>query len=431
MFSMNAPRFFLIPISLLLVFAACKQNAVKKIEKVSIDSAAYLAPVPGNIPKQEFDRYFNAVQDYYIHNLVDKGFNGGILVAKKGHVIFEAYHGFFNLKKKDSLTPHSPFHLASVSKTFTAMAALKLVEMGKLNLDDDIKKFFPGFPYDNVTIKLLLSHRSGLPNYIYFMQRLGWNTRQYCSNEDVLSYLIQFKPPITNHAGTHFEYCNTNYALLGLIIEKASGKSYADFLQTTFFTPLHMNDTYVFNMTDSAKGMPSYLGRRLQRLTFLDTGFGDKNIYSTPSDLLKWDQCMYTNEIFSKQTLDEAYTPYSNEKPGIRNYGYGWRMNVYPDGRKIIYHNGWWHGNNAVFIRMIQDSATIIVLGNKFNPYIYKSKKMAEIFEPTSVMEDDEKGPTPQGNNYNTESSDSAAYAKKIHHTAKTIRVKKIRRRKR
>jgi CubicO group peptidase (beta-lactamase class C family) len=152
MFSMNAPRFFLIPISLLLVFAACKQKAVKKIEKVSIDSAAYLAPVPGNIPKQEFDRYFNAVQDYYIHNLVDKGFNGGILVAKKGHVIFEAYHGFFNLKKKDSLTPHSPFHLASVSKTFTAMAALKLVEMGKLNLDDDIKKFFPGFPYDNVTI---------------------------------------------------------------------------------------------------------------------------------------------------------------------------------------------------------------------------------------------------------------------------------------
>src|SRR5450631_201855 len=192
-----------------------------------------------------------------------------------------------------------------------------------------------------------------------------------------------------------------------------------------------MNDTYVFNMTDSAKAMPSYLGRRLQRLTFLDTGFGDKNIYSTPSDLLKWDQCMYTNEIFSKQILDEAYTPYSNEKPGIRNYGYGWRMNVYPDGRKIIYHNGWWHGNNAVFIRMIQDSATIIVLGNKFNPYIYKSKKMAEIFEPSSVMEDDEKGPTPQGNNYNTESTDSASYFKKINHTAKTIRVKKIGRRRR
>ena len=84
MFSMNACRFFLIPISLLLVFAACKQDAVKKIAKVSIDSEAYLPPVPGNIPKEEFDGYFNAVQDYYVHNLVDKGFNGGILVAKKG-----------------------------------------------------------------------------------------------------------------------------------------------------------------------------------------------------------------------------------------------------------------------------------------------------------------------------------------------------------
>ncbi|MGH2647406.1 MAG: serine hydrolase domain-containing protein, partial [Ginsengibacter sp.] len=315
-----------------------------------------MAPSPGTISKVEFDKYHNEVQDYYFHNLLNKGFNGGILVAKKGRVIFEDYHGYFNLKKKDSLTPHSAFHLASVSKTFTAMATLKLVEMGKLSLDDDLKKFFPGFPYDDVTVKLLLSHRSGLPNYIYFMQKLGWNTRQYCSNEDVLSYLIQFKPPIASHAGTRFEYCNTNYALLGLIIEKASGESYADFLQKTFFTPLHMNDTYVFNMSDSAIAMPSYYRGRQEKLTFLDTGFGDKNIYSTPEDLLKWDQCMYTNEIFTKKTLDEAYTPYSNEKPGIRNYGYGWRMNVYPDGRKIIYHNGWWHGNNAVFIRMIQDS---------------------------------------------------------------------------
>jgi hypothetical protein len=104
-------------------------------------------------------------------------------------------------------------------------------------------------------------------------------------------------------------------------------------------------------------------------------------------------------------------------------------MNVYPDGRKIIYHNGWWHGNNAVFIRLIQDSATIIVLGNKYNPYIYKSKKMAEIFEPSSVMEDDEK-PGIGNNSYNTASADSIAPAKKIHHSAKKMSAKKIRRRK-
>ena len=122
---------------------------------------------------------------------------------------------------------------------------------------------------------------------------------------------------------------------------------------------------------------------------FLDTNFGDKNIYSTPSDLLKWDQALYTDKLFSKATLDEAYTPYSNEKAGVRNYGLGWRMNVYPDGKKVIYHNGWWHGNNNVFIRMIQDSVTIIVLGNKYNPLIYQSKEIANVFDSGLKIEDE------------------------------------------
>jgi CubicO group peptidase (beta-lactamase class C family) len=389
---MNICRFFCIPICFSLIFVACKSGSGNKLKNNFSDSVIYIPPAPGEISRQDFDRYYNGIKEFYNKDFVAKGFNGAILVAKKGRVIFEDYHGYFNLFKKDSLSSHSPFHIASVSKTFTAMAILKLVEMRKVNLDDDVKKFFPGFPYDNVTVKLLLSHRSGLPNYIYFMEQLGWNRLQYCSNEDVLSYLLKYKPAITSMPGTHFSYCNTNYALLGLIIEKASGKSYADFLQTNFFTPLHMDDTYVFNMTDSAKAMPSFDWRgRLEKLTFLDTGFGDKNIYSTPEDLLKWDQALYTNQIFSAKILDEAYTPYSNEKPGIRNYGYGWRMNVYPDGKKIIYHNGWWHGNNTVFIRMIQDSVTIIVLGNKYNRTIYQAKKMAEIFDPSSVIEDDEK----------------------------------------
>lgn len=390
---MRVVHLLLIPISFSLIFGACKSGEANKVkENKPVDSLAYVPPAPGYISKENFDRYYNAVNDFYTHHLVARGFNGGMLVAKKGRVIFEAYHGFSNLRKKDSLTPHSAFHIASVSKTFTAMATLKLVQMGKLSLDDDLKKFFPGFPYDDIKVKLLLSHRSGLPNYIYFMEKLGWDRKQHCTNADVLSYLIKYKPNPTSRPNTHFEYCNTNYCLLGLIIERASGKSYADFLQTQFFTPLNMKDTYVFNLTDSGSEMPSYDYRgRQEGFTFLDTGFGDKNIYSTPEDLLKWDQAMYTNQIFSKQTLEEAYTPYSNEKPGIRNYGYGWRMNVYPDGRKIIYHNGWWHGNNAVFIRMIQDSATIIVLGNKYNSNIYQSKKMAEIFQPTSVMEDDER----------------------------------------
>lgn len=386
---MSSYKFFPVVLIFFVTLVGCG-SSTKKSKKDPPDSTGYVAPAPGNISPEDFNRYYTGIKDYYEKNLVGRGFNGGILVAKKGHIIFEDYHGFFNLQKKDSLNSHSAFHLASVSKTFTAMAVLKLAEMGKLSLTDSVQKFFPSFPYTNITVKLLLNHRSGLPNYIHFMEKLGWNKKQYCSNQDVLDYMIKYKPA-ASRPNTHFNYCNTNYALLALIIEKASGQTYADFLKEVFFKPLQMNDTYVFNMaTDSATAMPSYDWRgRQEGYTFLDTGFGDKNIYSTPEDLFKWDQALYTNQLFTKETMEEAFTPYSNEKPGVRNYGLGWRMNVYPDGKKVIYHNGWWHGNNTVFIRMIQDSVTIIVLGNKYNRAIYESKKMADVFGSGLTIEDE------------------------------------------
>lgn len=395
---MRLRNFFVIFIILFFFITSCSSRGVKE-KPNSTDSTGYVAPDPGKIPPDRLEHLRSEIKNFYDAKLLRTGFNGGILVAKKGQIIFEDYHGYFDVRKKDSaLDKHSAFHIASVSKTFTAMATLKLAQMGKLSLDDDVKKFFPRFPYDNVRVKDLLSHRSGLPNYLYFMDKLGWDTKKHCSNQDVLDYLIKFKPAATK-PDTHFTYCNTNYDLLGLIIEKASGESYADFLQQEFFTPLHMNNTYVWNIKDSASAMPSfdYRGRQ-EAFTFLDCGIGDKNIYSTPEDLLKWDQAMYTNEIFSKETLEKAFTPYSNEKPGIRNYGYGWRMNVYPDGRKVIYHNGWWHGNNAVFIRMIQDSVTIIVLGNKYNRNIYLAKDMEKFFDEgaSSSPDDEENAEIPQ-----------------------------------
>ena len=125
---------------------ACKSGSGNKLKSNSSDSLPYIPPAPGEISRQDFDRYYNGIKEFYNKDFIAKGFNGAILVAKKGRVIFEDYHGYFNLFKKDSLTSHSAFHLASVSKTFTAMATLKLVEMGKVSLDDDVKKFFPAFP---------------------------------------------------------------------------------------------------------------------------------------------------------------------------------------------------------------------------------------------------------------------------------------------
>jgi CubicO group peptidase (beta-lactamase class C family) len=168
---------------------------------------------------------------------------------------------------------------------------------------------------------------------------------------------------------------------LALLIEKVTGKKYADYLSETFFTPLQMKNSYVFKLGDTAKATPSYNWKgKPEALNFLDQVYGDKNIYTTPRDLLIWDKALRTNLLFKPETLEEAYSPYSNERPGVRNYGLGWRMYLYPTGKKIIYHNGWWHGSNASFIRLLNDSATIIIIGNKFTRSVYQAKKLTSIF---------------------------------------------------
>ena len=264
------------------------------------------------------------------------------------------------------------------------MAVLKLWQDGKLNIDDELSKYFPQFNYPGVTIRCLLNHRSGLPNYLYFMENLGWDQSRFVTNQDILDFLITRKAELTDITTPcrHFTYCNTNYALLALLIEKVSSKKYADYIKETFFIPLHMDHSFVFSLADTARAAPSYDWRgRLEPLNYLDVVYGDKNIYTTVRDLLTWDRALSCNLLFSKQTLDQAYSPYSNERPGIRNYGLGWRMNIYPDGKKMIYHNGWWHGSNASFIRLLNDTATIILIGNKFNRNIYHAKMLTSIFD--------------------------------------------------
>jgi CubicO group peptidase (beta-lactamase class C family) len=225
------------------------------------------------------------------------------------------------------------------------------------------------------------------------METLGWDKNKFIQNADVLNYLVTRKSELTNIAppNTHFTYCNTNYALLALLLEKVSGVKFPVLLKQVFFTPLQMKNTFVFDTSMLQTVNPSYDWRgRIMPFNFLDAVYGDKNVYTTARDLLTWDKALSSGKIFNQKTLEAAFTPYSNEKPGVRNYGLGWRMNVYPDGKKVIYHNGWWHGNNASFIRLIQDSATIIVVSNKFNRGVYHAKDMANLFADYEATEEEE-----------------------------------------
>ncbi len=310
------------------------------------------------------------------------GFNGGLLVARNGVVVYERYSGFKDPSRhRDSVNSHTAFHLASVSKTFTAMAVLKLWEEGKLDIHDDISKYLTGFP-PGISIKNLLSQRSGLRNYVHFMDQSGWDRKKYLTNNDLLQYIITHHAEVEyTPAGHHFEYSNTNYAFLALIIEKVSGQSYAEYLSKTFFGPLQMHDSYVYSIQDTATATRSFkMNGRPYPMEYLDLVYGDKNIYSTPEDMLRWDGALRGGILFKKSTLDSAYTAYSLEKPGKRNYGLGWRMIVVPNGKKLIYHNGWWHGNRTVFIRMMEENATIIALCNNDNKRVYASKKLCDIF---------------------------------------------------
>jgi len=379
-------------IPMISFIVGCNQKQNDSSSPIVKDSLIIGLSTP--ITEAEKKYYAEACKKWYEAALLHRGFNGGILVAKKGNVVFEDYSGSPNLDNiNDSITENTSFHIASVSKTFTAMAVLKLWQDGKINIDDELVKYFPAFNYPGVTIKTLLNHRSGLPNYVHFVETLHWNKDFFITNQDVLNFLINNKASLTDISkpDTHFTYCNTNYALLALLIEKIAGESYSNYLNNTFFKPLEMKHTYVFDtsMTKSVTNSFEWNERPIP-FNYLDAVYGDKNIYATPRDLLTWDKALNSNKIFTATTLEAAYTPYSNEKKGARNYGLGWRMNIYPTGQKMIYHNGWWHGNNASFIRLISDSATIIVLGNKFNRNIYHAKDLAVIFGNNYKSDEDE-----------------------------------------
>ena len=378
----NPVFIFLFALTCNLSFTNCSSSG-KKIEVPGNDSTIIILPAPAYIDNADKNALRVSCERWYDSILGKNAFNGAVLVAKGGNIIFEKFRGSGHIGSNDSITNTTAFNIASVSKTITAMAILKLSQEGKIKIDEELSSYFPTFNYPGVTVRTLLNHRSGLPNYLYFMEDLGWNKSLYIKNQDVFDYLVNRKSELKNIGtpGKRFTYCNTNYALLALLTEKITGVPFPVFIQKEFFTPLNMKHSFVFTLADSAGVNPSYDWRgQMIPLNFLDLVYGDKNVYTTAEDLLIWERALKPGIIFSAATLEQAYMPYSNEKPGLRNYGLGWRMNVYPNGKKMIYHNGWWHGYNAAFIRLIEEDATIIVMGNRFTRAIYKAKDLAGIF---------------------------------------------------
>ena len=321
--------------------------------------------------------------DAFMNSFARSGFNGSILVGSKGQVVYERYFGMANRETGLKLLPNSSVQLASISKTFTGTAVLYLHQHKFLDITERVQEYIPDFPYNNITVKMLLNHRSGLPNYLYYMEEKGWDRNLPATNEDVLRTLAEWKPNKAFTAGKRYNYCNTNYVVLASIIERVSGVPYPQYMEDNFFDPLQMHHSFVKTIADTAVVYSYQPNGAFWTLDFSDGPYGDKNIYSTPRDLLKWDQALYHGKIISPALLDSAFKPYSHEKAGTKNYGLGWHLLMLPNDKKVIYHNGRWHGFNSAFARLTDEKVTIIIAGNKYNPGVYRaSKKMYNLFGP-------------------------------------------------
>jgi CubicO group peptidase (beta-lactamase class C family) len=363
-----------------LVFIACNSNPqtatanpnpVFTDEQKAVAASQPLHYVDTNQPEYKVIR---ARVDAFMNSFARSGFNGSILVGSKGQVVYERYFGMANRETGLKLLPNSSVQLASISKTFTGTAVLYLHQHKFLDINERVQEYIPEFPYNNVTVKMLLNHRSGLPDYLKWIPRFRKDQKTPINNPTVISMFARYKPALEFRPDSRFKYSNSNYAVLASVIEAVTELRYPDFMRKFIFEPLGMKNTFVY---ECEKGLPatatiSYKYNWVREpVMFADGVDGDKGIYSTVRDMYRWDQSFYNNSLLTKETLAMAYSPYSFEKPGYKNYGLGWRMINKPNN-KVIYHNGWWHGNNTVFYRFVEENMTIIMLGNKYNSGIYK-----------------------------------------------------------
>jgi CubicO group peptidase (beta-lactamase class C family) len=318
------------------------------------------------------------------------GFNGVVLITEHNHVIYKKAFGYADIESRDSLKVSSQFQLASVSNQFTSMAIMMLKERGFLSYDDKVTRFYPKFPFPEVTIRHLLTHRAGLADYRWFIEPYWLDKDKPISNQEMMRMFSKYKPDPYFSANSNHSFSNTGYAILASIVEKISGVTFSTFMQKAVFEPLGMKHSQVYSKCEHANLPRNVCGyERNGSWKAPNDCFngitGDKNVFSTVEDLFIWDQALYGNKLVKQETLAEAYKEGSPELQGFRNYGFGWRINKQNPEKQIVYHSGWWRGFRTFFMRNLTDHNAIIVLTNTVNYNINSLKEVNQLVMNSNI----------------------------------------------
>lgn len=303
----------------------------------------------------------------FLELFTNNEFNGAVLVAEKGEILLEKGYGLADAASKLPFTAETPSNSASLAKQFVAMAAMQLKEKGKLDYDSKVNEVLPDFPYDTISIRHLLTHTSGLPDYIELTYTRGDTTR-VLGNSDVRKLFSEFKPALLFTPGSKFEYSNTGYLFLTMVVEAVSGMNLGEYAKQNIFEPAGMSTASVYSLElgtfpdNGARGFRVVDGKSEPfDLIWMDGVYGDGNFYFSVTDLYKWHEALSTNKLVSASNFSEAITPYilNNGKP--TRYGFGWFVNPQ---KNITWHTGTWQGFYNLLYRDLANDRVVIFLDN-------------------------------------------------------------------
>ena len=315
----------------------------------------------------------------FISYMKSKGLStGNILVYEKGEIVFQSSNGLRTIDPIDSLTLNSQFRLASVSKQFTSVAVMKLKQEGKLDYDQKVSSILNDFPHNNITIKHLLQHTSGIADYIKIINQnyvpQNSTKRDILGNNEILDIFYNSNPKLKFQPGEKYEYSNTGYLVLASIVEEVSKQHFREFLKENIFDPLNMNNTLLYSYKEGYDfDIPNRVfgyslnedkdGYELNDYHIVNDVRGDGGIYSTINDLFKWNMALLDYKLVPKKLLDEAWRVGKLNNGEDSGYGYGW---VIGDSSKpkSVFHSGGWVGFVTYLYNEIDTKSGYVILTN-------------------------------------------------------------------